>query len=349
MLACAVAFGAVAVQPALALEGYVERDPAGELRIRWSTAAAERVDVLVYEQPDGRPTPPRLVSQADADGQHQLAVGASRPYVLLRGESGRTLRVAERLLPLEGGQNFRDLGGYGTEDGRRVRWGMLYRSGTMHALTERDYALLGQLGIRVSCDLRATDEREKEPTRWAVDKPPRRFERDYALDLGPLARELGDPAVTPERARAVFAQFYAELPFRFAGQYREMFGELLRGAAPLSFNCSAGKDRTGVAAALLLAALGVPRETVIEDYLLSNRYYAPKPPPPGQDDATSRWIATLSPEVRGVLMGVERSYLEAAFRAIEQRHGTLDAYLERELGVDARARARLRDQLTERT
>jgi protein-tyrosine phosphatase len=348
-MACAAVLGALSAQSSRALEASVDRDPAGELRIRWSTAAPERVDVLVYEEINGRPTAARLVSQADADGQHQLAVGQSRPYVLLRSESGRTLRVAERLLPLEGGQNFRDLGGYPTEDGRRVRWGQLYRSGTMHALTDSDYAMLGQLGIRVSCDLRATDEREKEPTRWAVDKPPRRFERDYALDLGPLARELGDPAVTPDRARAVFAQFYAEVPMRFASQCREMFGELLRGSLPLSFNCSAGKDRTGVAAALLLTALGVSRETVIEDYLLSNRYYAPKPPPPGQDDATSRWIASLSPEVRGVLMGVERNYLESSFAAIERRYGSLDAYFERELGVDARARAMLRERLTEKT
>jgi protein-tyrosine phosphatase len=100
---------------------------------------------------------------------------------------------------------------------------------------------------------------------------------------------------------------------------------------------------------LLLTALGVPRETVIEDYLLSNRYYAPKPPPPGQDDATSRWTASLSPEVRAVLMGVERSYLESSFAAIEARYGSVEAYLERELGVDARARARLRDRLTEKT
>ena len=349
MTACAAALGALAPHASPALEASVERDTAGELRIRWTTAAGEPVDVLVYEEINGRPTAARLVSQADADGQHQLAVGPARPYVLLRSGSGQTLRVAERLLPLQGGQNFRDLGGYRTEDGRRVRWGQLYRSGTMHALTDNDYAMLGQLGIRVSCDLRATDERVKEPTRWAVDRPPRRFERDYALDLGPLARELGDPAITPDRARAVFAQFYAELPVRFASQYREMFSELLRGGLPLSFNCSAGKDRTGVAAALLLTALGVPRESVIEDYLLSNRYYAPKPPPPGQEDATSRWIASLSPEVRAVLMGVERDYIESSFAAIERRYGSLDAYFERELGVDARARAKLRERLTEKT
>ncbi len=349
LMGCAMAVSALAAPASRALEASVERGAGGELQIEWRTAAAERVDVFVYEKVDGRPTPPRLVSQADADGRHALAVGAARPYVLLRGESGAELRVAERLLPLEGGQNFRDLGGYQTDDGRRVRWGQLFRSGAMNALTDRDYALLGQLGIRVSCDFRATDERQKEPTRWAVDAPPRRYERDYALDLGPLARELGDPAVTPDRARAVFAQFYAEVPMRFASQYREMFGELARGNAPLSFNCSAGKDRTGVAAALLLTALGVPRETVIDDYLLSNRYYAPKAPPPGQDDATSRWIASLSPEVRAVLMGVERSYLESSFEAIEARYGSLDTYFERELGVDARARARLRDRFTEKT
>jgi protein-tyrosine phosphatase len=335
---------ACAATSAPAIEAKVERLPGGEVQVSWESAVPELVDVFVYGMVDGKLTSPRLVSEGDRDGKHSFSAGNQRPYLLLQTESGAKLRVAERVLALEGGQNFRDLGGYRTVDGRRVRWGMLFRSGTMHGLTSRDYAVLGQLGIRVSCDFRTTDERAKEPTRWAGTSPPRRIEHDYALDN---ARELGDPALTADRARTILTRLYADLPFRLAPVYREMFGALRQGDVPLAFNCSAGKDRTGIAAALLLTALGVPRETIVEDYLLSNAYYQPHRHATSPDDANSRWMEALPEDVRSVVMGVERRYLDASFAAIESRYGSVDAYLVHEMRLDAHGRARLRALLTE--
>lgn len=252
----------------------------------------------------------------------------------------------ERVLPLEGGNNFRDLGGYRTVGGRQVVWGKLYRSGSMAGLTDADYALLGTLGIRVVSDLRSTGERQREPTRWRGSEPPRRLERDYDLDLGPLMAALSG-AVGEAEARSALEGFYRDIPFNYSSAYRDLFAALLDGEAPLAFNCSAGKDRTGVAAALLLTALGVSHGDVIDDYLLSNRHYRRPPVDPEQLDPSSRFLASLAPEVVNILTSVQREFIEASFAAMESRHGSVDRYLEVELGIDAAARARLVELYTQ--
>ena len=120
-----------------------------------------------------------------------------------------------------------------------------------------------------------------------------------------------------------------------------MFAELLAGHAPLAFNCSAGKDRTGIAAALLLTALGVPRETVIGDYMLTNQTLDPAKLMAGRAMANSPFAA-LPPEAVRMLVGVDRSYIEAAFAVVDAHAGGAQGYLRDELGLDAKAIARLR-------
>ncbi len=246
----------------------------------------------------------------------------------------------DRLVPLQGGQNFRDLGGYRTSDGRIVKWGMLYRSGAMNALTPADFATLAQRGLRTVCDLRDTRERSKAPVGWPTGHAPSVFADDY--DMTGAMRELADPALDGVKARAMMQRTYADLPFRFAGQYRRMFAELAAGHAPLAVNCSAGKDRTGVAAALLLTVLGVPRATVMQDYLLSNRYFDPARAA-AQDPNTAAFAQRLPADAVKALMGVEPAYLDAAFAAIEARPGGLAAYLRDQLGLDPATVRRLRD------
>ncbi|QIG80455.1 tyrosine-protein phosphatase [Stakelama tenebrarum] len=252
----------------------------------------------------------------------------------------------QRVVPLEGGQNFRDLGGYETQDGRTVKWGMLYRSGAMDKLTSSDFAELRRRGIVVVSDFRDNRERTKAPVAWPEEGAPRVHSKDYAMDMGPIVGMLTGPDVTGEKAREAFAETYAELPYQFADQYKLMFAELLAGNAPLAFNCSAGKDRTGVAAALLLTALGVPRETVFEDYLLSNQYFKPADLS-GQDGPEAAFYRSLPEEVIQALMGVERDYLEASFAGIEARSGSVEGYFEQELGLTPTDIQKLRDLYTE--
>jgi protein-tyrosine phosphatase len=250
----------------------------------------------------------------------------------------------QRVLPLQGGQNFRDLGGYRTADGRTVRWGLLYRSGSMHGLTAADYAYLDKLGIAVVCDFRSSEERQIEPANWPTGKAPRMLSDDYGMQT--LSGGNSDLSkMTPQQASGMLTVMYPRILTQFNGQYRRMFKELLAGNAPLAFNCSAGKDRTGVAAALLLTALGVPRETVIQDYLLSNKYFDPKRSGPVADKGPNPW-RNIPPEVMRAMSGASRDAIEAVFQIIDRHPGGTSGYLRDELGLDAQEITRLRRMYT---
>ncbi|MEM6266008.1 MAG: tyrosine-protein phosphatase, partial [Pseudomonadota bacterium] len=165
---------------------------------------------------------------------------AERRYFLLSNEAGASEHVAVRLLPLEGGRNFRDLGGYETEQGKTVKWGRVFRSGTMHKLTDGDYEYLSGLGITTVCDFREADERTAEPTEWRGSEieyltfapPPESDPRQ-----NPMFAALSNPDSTPEDVRAAMAAGYPEIAQAEAEGYTAMFDKLAAGQIPLAFNC----------------------------------------------------------------------------------------------------------------
>jgi protein-tyrosine phosphatase len=223
---------------------------------------------------------------------------------------------------------------------------MLFRSGAMNELTPADFAYLGRLGIRTVCDFRSTDERTAAPVRWPGNVSPKVFGDDYKMDMAGMDfREAAN--WTPEQARAAMAATYPRMLDSLNSQYRRMFAQLLAGNAPLAFNCSAGKDRTGVAAALILTALNVPRETVIDDYLLSSRYFNPTKAMTG-DSATLKVWQQVPPAVSQAFMGVDRSYIEAVFKVIDGHPGGAEGYLRDRLGLDRVALAKLQRLYTSR-
>ena len=258
VVACVLALGASTTRAQTIAESSVTRAADGRVVISWS--ATGPVDVYVGNAPDLDAKQMHLISDDDADGRHEYQVSdRARPYFLLRAErDGTTLRTAERVLLLDAGSNFRDVGGYATSDGRRVRWGRIYRTGAMPQLTQRDYELLGQLGIRVFCDLRSVEERELAPTRFERVKGARYVAVDYpgSAIFGNLVGRDSAVAVNDDPRRDANAQrnLYRQWPLSLAPQYKEIFAALLAGEAPLAFNCSAGQDRPGVATALV--ALG---------------------------------------------------------------------------------------------
>jgi protein-tyrosine phosphatase len=247
----------------------------------------------------------------------------------------------ERVLSLQGGRNFRDLGGYRTLDGHRVKWGLLFRSGSMTGLTAADYESLARRGIAVVCDLRSTSERKAEPVNWPKASGVRVLSDDYELDNAMFMPKGPMQDWTAEQARASLAASYPLMLRQFNGQYRRMFAQLVAGHAPLAFNCSAGKDRTGIAAALLLTALGVPRDVVIEDYLLTNQTLNASSLMQGKATANSPWMK-LSPDVLRAFMGADRSYIEAALAVVDGHQDGAQGYLRDELGMGPRELARLR-------
>ena len=238
---------------------------------------------------------------------------------------------SERALPLAGASNFRDLGGYGAADGRRVRWRRLFRSDHLAALTPHDTDVLARLRLARVVDFRGREERAAQP----YELPAVRYR---AVPIEPtVVRRYRELAARGERldvahAERLMVDTYQGFVADDAPQLAEFFEQLLADDAPLVFHCTAGKDRTGYAAALLLLALGVPREAVMQDYLLTNRLYR-KPPPPG-DDATTR-------AVHEVIWGVRAEYLQTALDAMEREHGGVQAYLRQRLKLSEAGHRRL--------
>ena len=235
-----------------------------------------------------------------------------------------------RVLRLRGASNFRDLGGYDTQSGRQVRWGRLFRSDHLGRLTAEDEALLAALGVQRVLDFRGEQERAVVPNRLAAA-------RHHALGIEPtVVQRLQDLAAAGQRLSASVAvelmkELYRALVNDQAHRYAEFFEHLLDTDTPLVFHCTAGKDRTGFAAALTLHALGVPREVVLQDYLLTNALYQP-PPLPHTDTPH---------EALAVLWRVQTEFLEAAYQALDADHGGMDGYLARRLGVTEAARKTL--------
>jgi protein-tyrosine phosphatase len=238
-----------------------------------------------------------------------------------------------RMIPMEGGRNFRDVGGYRTADGRTVRWNALYRSGSLGNLQKSGMARLSNMDIRTIIDLRMTTERKRDQSNWLPIAGMGYWTRDYQLggDAASLAQMFRDPSkLTADSMRAMMTQGYRTMPKELAPQYREPFARLIspaRGAVVL--NCTAGKDRTGIGTALVLTALGVPYETVREDYLLSNTGLNMD----SVQGAISPQLSALPAEVIQPLVGVEGAYLDAAFAQMKADYGSIEAYLDKELGV----------------
>jgi protein-tyrosine phosphatase len=263
-------------------------------------------------------------------------------------ELPRAERDALRRLPVAGAANLRDLGGYVTRDGRTLRWGVLYRSDALADLTDEDVAYLARLKLHRVVDFRSAAERERDPDRLpdgvtAVWQPI----AGAGLDPG----ELRDRLMAGEVSAGQAAEWLVAGNRAFVGEFREVYARFVRELAdpanlPELFHCTAGKDRTGYAAALVLLALDVPRDTAMRDYLLTNALTQAK---------TRRTLQVIrlaslfraNPDDLLPLFQARESYLGAAFSAIDERQGAADAYLRDALGIDDALRERLRENLLE--
>jgi protein-tyrosine phosphatase len=231
---------------------------------------------------------------------------------------------------LAGASNFRDLGGYPGKDGRAVRWRQIFRSNHLGHLTEADIGVLRSLGLKRAFDLRGAEERAAAVCAFeaiAVHSLP--IEPTVVAELRALL-DAGSPLSSTEAADAM-RNSYRSYVRQNTPRFRALFTHLLEDHVPLVIHCTAGKDRTGFASALILHALGVPDDLIAQDYLLTNRYYR-RDPSTGTD---------LPEEVRLVLTSVEASFLAASFDVIRADYGDLQGYFREGLGVGPRERAGL--------
>jgi protein-tyrosine phosphatase len=205
--------------------------------------------------------------------------------------------------------------------------------------------------VRTICDLRAERERQEEPH----PELPGANHHFWNYDAPASSNAAISTEITPGEMRDRLIGFYRQLPWTFAPQFREVFVQVAAGRLPLVINCVAGKDRTGIACALLLGALGVPRPTVIEDYVLSERcvdYEQVMVQPAlanGRNNAAGFGLGNLSVEQRAPVLRSDPDYITNALDAIDARHGSLNAYLDSALGVGEAMLADIRTHLLEET
>jgi protein-tyrosine phosphatase len=240
-----------------------------------------------------------------------------------------------RIIPLQGGINFRDIGGYTAAGGRRVRWNCLFRSGTIHLLTADDRERLESLGIRAAIDLRSNRERQELPHGLIGDADVLYWAHDHDHVGGDLMKMLlRDPNSEAAHLRDAMVQLYRELPYHFTEAYRQLFSSVSAGALPLVFNCAAGKDRTGVAAALLLSVLGVAWDDVMADYLLTESV-VPDIIRMFGGTKMGGILRRLGPQVSAPLFCVDRAYLDAMRQSIMIRSGSMENYCLSELRLES--------------
>lgn len=269
----------------------------------------------------------------------------------MTAQSTATAIARERILTFTGSCNFRDIGGYQTRHGASVRWGRVYRAGVLSYFTPADEARLTNLGLKAICDLRRAEERQYEPTRW-----PDLRTRPLAWEDGNSVPTIRALAATRSRDAAgmfdTMVNLYRQLPQWMSGRIAGLFDCVARDDVPLLVHCAAGKDRTGLAIAVLLLALEVPEDTVLEDYLLTNRagdfeaFISERQRARLGLGETQGQLLSLPDEMRRVLFSADPAFLAAAMERIHLDYGSVEAYLT-QAGVTAVKLQQVREALLE--
>lgn len=263
--------------------------------------------------------------------------------------------MPNRLLNIKDGHNFRDLGGYQTEDGRTVKWRQLLRTGSLASLSDKDLNTLAQIPVTVDLDLRGQAEVQQMPDRvpesatyyhlpvFAED------ETDASHSNEEIAKRMQEPGNGYRHMLTVYSRMFTIPSAKKA--FRQLFDRLLANSDGATiFHCTAGKDRTGMAAFLVLSALGVPRETILKDYLLTNEVTA---------DFREGWLAQMKATMpqtpatdtlinnRRDLASVNADYLGTAITAIDDQYGDVQHYLRDYLGLSDDEQQQLRERYLE--
>jgi protein-tyrosine phosphatase len=262
----------------------------------------------------------------------------------------------ERVIHLKGTSNTRDIGGYQTNDLRTLRWRQIIRSENLSRLTARDFQKLEEIGVKTVIDLRTDKEHNQSPTVWQGDNPP----RFYHFPVGDAhndwfnaqRRMMGRNRFTVKQALEHLVEGYRMIAEEGPPSYQKLMDVVLdQSNWPILIHCNAGKDRAGVATTLILEALGVDRETIMEEFLLTNEIGRTEEKAillskeskkssngkrSGRGPSASAWFP---------IVGVKAEMLEAFYASVDEQYGSMDAFLT-EIGVDQDARRALAASLT---
>jgi protein-tyrosine phosphatase len=279
----------------------------------WRLYAGDSVDSIRFSQP---------VAEGEADGVFVVDTPFYPRQYFQLVSSGGSMVLAERRLPMEAGYNFRDLGGYPAGNGSFVKWGAVFRTDDMINLTQSDLDYLDSLPLRTVVDFRSDAEVEDGPDKLPSSTINHAFLPVVPGDFSGIDGSKPDLVFPGDYIANIYRSFCTDEAI--IAQYRAFF-VLLQDEAnlPISFHCSAGKDRTGMAAALFLFSLGVEEKIVMQDYLLSNAYLGNK---------YAKFIEER-PYLEAAFI-VAADYLQTAFDQMRADHGSVETYLSHILNVD---------------
>lgn len=312
-------------------EVHIWRDAEGDYHVEWGVSA-----------PDTEVTVAPVSAQVQATVHHDKEASyarlsglppATRHFFELKDQHGNRALATERRLGMHGAPNFRDYGGYLTTQGRQVKWGYLFRSGQLSNLSEQDVALLETLQLDLVCDFRRVEEQESDPSRLPANNPPRIASLPIIPGSNSRFFEEADAHLAgPEAMYDFMVEINRDFALEQTGTYARMFEEIL--AVPdnrFLVHCAAGKDRTGFAAAIVLLALGVSRETVMRDYLLTQRFFLPEREIERLREKYD--MEHMNAEVIVPMLEVHEAYLAQALDVIDREFPSVEAYLAEALQV----------------
>jgi len=268
---------------------------------------------------------------------------AYRFFFGFKNKNGEKFIASERLIPMENTSNFRDLGGIPTEDGRVLKWGKIFRSGKLSKLSKRDLDYFNTLGINTVVDFRDDVEVEKDKTLTPNNREVKIIRTPIGDRSGNMQSQLRKQIKSANQDDFDSEKFVADVMRQFIDSFAYQYQPFLEIVAetkntPILFHCTAGKDRTGLGTALILGMLGVEREVIFNDFMMSN-YYRNK-----DINKTLRKTSLVAKQrITQPLVEVKKSYIISAFEAIDDKYGSLEYFFEKEYGFDAKKIAAFRN------
>lgn len=320
---------------------FCERDKIGNYKIKWETDPPMEgiMKLYVSDYPDrfNKSRPVGHVHIGDNITTYITNDNVTRKYFMLTFNDRYPRIVGSRSVPMDEVENLRDIGGYTNESDHITNWGKIYRSGQLHNLTMLDSIRISKLGIKTIIDLRTEEEVFLAPVGY----------KDATVVHIPVSlgnfKDIFQRLMTGRVRKGDGILFMQDLYLQFITENSPQFAQALdlftdKGNYPILFNCSYGKDRAGFLAALLLAALDVPEETIYRDYSLSGDYVNIR-----RMDEFARNLSSDAQETITVMLSTNEALLDLAFRKIKKDYGSVDKYLSKELNLTDKKRAQLKD------
>ncbi|MCH4552861.1 MULTISPECIES: tyrosine-protein phosphatase [Aestuariibaculum] len=323
---------------------YVDKLPEKDYQLtlrskgNWNVYSGNSFETINWKAPVTLSNENKIITIKNSTPNQRLAFAA------VNGKD--TLHLTEREIDLENSVNFRDLGGIPTQDGKHTKWGLIYRSGELSDLTNEDLAYMSTIDIKSILDFRTNEEIEEKPdmypngVQW-FHVPVGNMGNGNMKEMFGKLREANPETFDGGK----LMEDISEDLLKSKDAFKTLFSDLLNNdRTPLLFHCTAGKDRTGHASALILTALGVDEETIYNEYTLSNYFRY------DNNEETIKKAAKfygIDQRILRPMMSVRRSYLQTGMDILKAEYGSVQNYLETEIGLDSTAISKLRNKFLE--